>query len=84
MVDTFPFGSAQIGLHMIANSNAIVTLKTYQSQISSWYIYFKNEIDKFEENSNLSKINPFPTTIEQFKDTILNLCKNEELLATYK
>ena len=84
MIDTFPFGSAQVGLHMIANNNAIVTLKTYQTQISSWYIYFKDEIDKLEKNSNLSKINPFPNTIEQFKDTILVLCKSEELLENYK
>ena len=44
MIDTFPFGSGQVGLHMIANGNAIVTLKTLESELSSWYTYVAAEL----------------------------------------
>ena len=70
---------------MIANGNAIITLKTLQTQLSSWYTYVTPELNDAETVSKLNfPIPPVPFSVEEFKKNIFELATNNSMLQDYK
>ena len=86
MIDTFPFGSAQVGLQMIANSNSIITLKTFEAEVSSWHtVVSKDLYTTFSGDNNIKfPVKPFPETVEEFSFNIKTLTTRQNVFALYK
>ena len=71
---------------MIANSNSIITLKTFEAEVSSWHtVVSKDLYTTFSGDNNIKfPVKPFPETVEEFSFNIKTLTTRQNVFALYK